>query len=486
MEQRLALIVVTTGILLAGLPGIVGAQTTINFDVLPDGAAVPAGTAITTQYMSVGVASFGSEGGPPTARVLRVAGMSGDNTLAPAPCCTSYIEWTFASPVRDVQITGLDIGRNGLRMECFDMAGVSVGSDSEMGTGAGVGEIDTLSVMLSGISRCRVAQVGTGSGDGYIIDDLVFTAGPDCGDGMAEGTEECDEGAANGTPGSCCTESCTFRPAAEVCRTSAGLCDVEDVCSGTEGTCPDDVLAPAATVCRAAADVCDVEEACDGTTAACPADAFADVSLECRAAAGDCDVAEACDGASAACPADTFIAAETECRAAASSCDAAELCDGASAVCPVDAFAADGTSCDDSLTCTPTSVCGSGACVGDGPLLDCDDANVCTSDMCVEPGGCVNEPIIDCCANDEDCSDSDQCTTDTCDVDTGMCTNTPIAGCGMVADGGGPPDPPAGGGGAVDDGGCGCSVPGQSSDPSAPLSGAVLLGLCALLYRRRC
>jgi RHS repeat-associated protein len=52
-----------------------------------------------------------------------------------------------------------------------------------------------------------------------------------CGDGIRQGTEQCDNGASNGSPTSCCTTSCTYRPAGTVCGT--GVCDQ---CNAT-GTC---------------------------------------------------------------------------------------------------------------------------------------------------------------------------------------------------------------------------------------------------------
>src|SRR5438067_6394136 len=73
--------------------------------------------------------------------------------------------------------------------------------------------------------------------------------------------------------------------------------DPDAVCAGGD-CCAVDCLSfvPAGTVCRSAAGVCDVEETCDGTSADCPPDVKS--TTECRPAAGDCDVAEACDGVS--------------------------------------------------------------------------------------------------------------------------------------------------------------------------------------------
>jgi len=50
-----------------------------------------------------------------------------------------------------------------------------------------------------------------------------------CGNGLLETGESCDEGAANGTLGSCCTAACGFRTGGEVCRPAAGDCDTPEI-----------------------------------------------------------------------------------------------------------------------------------------------------------------------------------------------------------------------------------------------------------------
>src|SRR5690349_20351354 len=91
-----------------------------------------------------------------------------------------------------------------------------------------------------------------------------------CGDGTLDILEQCDEGAANGAPDSCCTAVCTFVAADTPCRDSAGACDLADVCSGSSGVCDD---LKSTDVCRPAAGVCDAPESCDGSSNDCPADA---------------------------------------------------------------------------------------------------------------------------------------------------------------------------------------------------------------------
>jgi hypothetical protein len=155
-----------------------------------------------------------------------------------------------------------------------------------------------------------------------------------CGNGVVDtsGTftgitsEQCDQGGLNGTAGSCCTSTCQFRGAGQVCRAVAGICDQQETCTGAAATCPADVFLPNTTPCRGSAGVCDIVENCTGSGPACPADAFQPNTTPCRASAGVCDLAENCTGSGAACPTDAKSTAP--CRGSAGVCDIAESCDG--------------------------------------------------------------------------------------------------------------------------------------------------------------
>ena len=61
-------------------------------------------------------------------------------------------------------------------------------------------------------------------------------------------------------------------------RTSAGTCDVQELCPGTSATCPADGFAPATMQCRGSAGPCDVAENCSGSAAACPNDGSGPIS----------------------------------------------------------------------------------------------------------------------------------------------------------------------------------------------------------------
>ncbi|TMA71828.1 MAG: hypothetical protein E6J77_25775, partial [Deltaproteobacteria bacterium] len=225
--------------------------------------------------------------------------------------------------------------------------------------------------------------------------DLAFYYS-DCGDQVVDSPESCDDGVNNGTAGSCCTTTCTFKTNGTACTDDGNVCTT-DLCNGASNICQH---APgnAGTTCRpVASGGCDVAETCTGSSSTCPNDAFQLSTFVCRSAANECDIQETCPGNSATCPGDTVKASGTACtddgnvcttdlcngtsgapacvhapgnsgttcRAAANECDNAELCTGSSSTCPNDTVKASGTACTD-------------------------DGNVCTTDLC---NGTVGSPL---------------------------------------------------------------------------------------------
>jgi hypothetical protein len=119
-----------------------------------------------------------------------------------------------------------------------------------------------------------------------------------CGNNLIESGEDCDGGI-------CCSDTCTFNSSANICRTSEGICDIADHCTGSSATCPYDQFNSSETLCRPNAGVCDAEEFCTGYDAACPEDVYNSTDI-CRNSTGYCDPAEYCNGTGITCPTDIF------------------------------------------------------------------------------------------------------------------------------------------------------------------------------------
>jgi hypothetical protein len=90
-------------------------------------------------------------------------------------------------------------------------------------------EIDTVGV--------RVVTIG-GTSPSSAADQFTYTAaagGSSCGDGVLDPDEACDDGAANGQPGDCCTAVCQFQTAGTSCADDGDSCTA-DTCDGA-GAC---------------------------------------------------------------------------------------------------------------------------------------------------------------------------------------------------------------------------------------------------------
>src|SRR5262249_35588996 len=148
-----------------------------------------------------------------------------------------------------------------------------------------------LDAVPSATSKCRCESIKVGT--------VAI-----CGDGVvnASAGEQCDQGAANGTPGSCCSSTCTFKSAGTVCRPGSGdVCDPDEKCTGTSADCPVDSVAPIATVCRPAGGECDVTETCSGVARQpCPGDGKQPPGTQCTDDGNLCTL-DQCDGTSVSC-----------------------------------------------------------------------------------------------------------------------------------------------------------------------------------------
>ena len=75
-----------------------------------------------------------------------------------------------------------------------------------------------------------------------------------CGDGIVDADEQCDLGASNGDPTTCCTALCALRGADESCGVTDTTCAAVARCSGTTPICPSDA-AVACPICQWAVSV---------------------------------------------------------------------------------------------------------------------------------------------------------------------------------------------------------------------------------------
>jgi hypothetical protein len=200
--------------------------------------------------------------------------------------------------------------------------------------------------------------------DNHAITNLVLATGV-CGNGTTETGEQCDEGAANGTGGSCCTTSCTLVAGGTVCRAASGQCDVAEQCTGSSGFCPGDTFQTAGTSCGDAGTECTVQDTCDGA-GSCTDNGFESASTTCGDAGTECTVQDTCDGAGT-CTDNGFESAGTSCNGVAGECEVQDTCNG-SGSCSDNGFQSVGTSCNGVAgECEVQDTCdGSGSCSDNG------------------------------------------------------------------------------------------------------------------------
>ncbi|MDG2306622.1 MAG: hypothetical protein P8R42_18615 [Candidatus Binatia bacterium] len=295
------------------------------------------------------------------------------------------------------------------------------------GTGLATYDGDGVAAVSASL-RNPAGIVVSATGDAFIgdtgnhrirrVEDPAFT---ECGDGVLEIGEECDDG--NTSSGDCCSSSCKTESAGTQCRAEIDACDAPEVCDGVASTCPTDFVRPAGTICRTAAGLCDIAETCNGLSVSCPADATEAPGTVCRGSAGTCDVQEVCTGATI-CPSDSYVSGETTCRASAGTCDPAETCTGAGPACPGDALHNSSTVCRPGVDlCDAIELC-SGAdatCPADGLHAAgtvcrsvagvCDIAEICDGLIVACPSDALIPAGTQCRAStDLGCDPGESCT----------------------------------------------------------------------------
>ncbi len=259
-----------------------------------------------------------------------------------------------------------------------------------------------------------------------------------CGDGVLEGSEQCDDG--NTAGADCCSPDCVFEPARASCS-DGNTCNGAEACDGI-GTC----VAGTALVCDdgnvCTDDLCDALSGCviRNNTASCEDGSSCTVGDTCAAgvctagATADCNDGNVCtdDACSeligclntpnaVTCDDGNLCTVGDTCSAGTCTageplvCDDGNLCtDETCAPSRGCVVSANTVPCDDSNVCTDGDVCSAGTCVGGDPVV-CDDANACTDETCDPVGGCAAAP------NDAACDDGDPCTAETV-CSAGACT----------------------------------------------------------------
>jgi hypothetical protein len=256
----------------------------------------------------------------------------------------------------------------------------------------------------------------------------------DCGDGVVDSPEACDDGAANGTLASCCTTSCTFKTAGTVCTDDGNVC-TDDVCNGVSSVCQhpnnsapcnDGLFCNGADTCGGgtcsihAGNPCpghnvgpNCNDSCDEATDTCTAPDAGGTSCAGNGV-GECSGADTCDGAGTCLDndfapgtpcTDLFPPSTGDCKDA--QCDGGGTCDQAFANEP------DATPCDDGFFCNGTETCSSGVCTnstGDpcpGPDGDTNCSESCdeVNDNCLapDPDGTTCRPDAGECDVEETC-----------------------------------------------------------------------------------
>src|SRR3989344_2337914 len=189
----------------------------------------------------------------------------------------------------------------------------------------------------------------------------------------------CGYGICNLTTNNC---EVNFNSSTTRCRTSAGVCDSAEYCTGSFASCPSNSYNSSSTLCRASSGICDIAEFCSGTSASCSTNIFNSSSTLCRASVGECDITEFCTGGSASCPVNLFNASGIPCSSG--SCNGLGGCVSGGAFCGNNII-------EGSEICDATNLSGQ-TCITRGY----DSGNLfCASDcLSYNESGCYNNLVV--------------------------------------------------------------------------------------------
>jgi cysteine-rich repeat protein len=241
-------------------------------------------------------------------------------------------------------------------------SGGSGGAPSSGGSGAHGG-----SVSSSGSS-------GSGSGGSGGAKPAV------CGDGIVNGSEECDLGPKNGVAGSGCDSSCFFACIAG--NAMRDLCDDGDPCNGVE-TCGTDHACHAGTP-PPVGSTCGTGKYCVADNCVLPScgDGVVEPPEECDLAGQNGAPGSGCTkGCSFPC----VSTDPTRDCVSTNACVGNGTCDGATHLCAAGAPVANGTACGTGMTCQ-SGTCVVASCAGVAKCTACNTAGM--NGLCNGLGGC--------------------------------------------------------------------------------------------------
>jgi hypothetical protein len=226
----------------------------------------------------------------------------------------------------------------------------------------------------SGCGACEYpgSPSRTQSSDGNFV-TVVFTSF--CGNGSIDGTgEACDQGANNGTPGSCCNANCTLKTNGTACTDDGNVC-TNDTCNGSSPLCqhPNNAASCTDGIFCNGADTCSGGSCSVHAGNPCPgADGDSNCSESCNEAADNCTLA---DPNGSACTDGLFCNGTDTCSGGACATHTGDPCPGA------DGDANCSESCNEAAdNCTLADPNGS-ACTGNG-TNECSNADTCSGGAC--------------------------------------------------------------------------------------------------------
>src|SRR5690606_27408503 len=199
-----------------------------------------------------------------------------------------------------------------------------------------------------------------------------------CGNGVVEGSEQCDDG--NEVDDDGCTRECEFTCTENIHCADDDVCDGAEVCNTETHTCEEGTPAADGTACETETGVVCFMGGC--ITPEC-GNSVVEPGEQCDDGMnGDDD-----DGCTDAC--EVTCTTEADCSHLDGQCTVGACVDN---LC-VSEPANEGNSCDDGMACTTGETCGGGTCGGGAPVDCSSEDSECTVGVCDETdGSCVAMP----------------------------------------------------------------------------------------------